>query len=176
MKNFLLLILLSFSFSLSYSNNLIDSLDYKNLPQYLIWGGDTIGVVLTVEQLQKLDNQTDLVNLLEVMSIKCDDVNTKYVMVINSLEQKIAIMDIKIDNLEEQNLIKDDIIKTLKDQVRNREESIQFCDKQRDNDSKIIDGLVKDLRKSKIKSLVGWMGTGVGMTTAVLLAILLSTK
>jgi hypothetical protein len=170
----LLLLILSFFSVVGYSNSIDSIIDVKNLPQYLIWGGDTIGVVLTIEQLQKLDNQTDLVNLLEVMSVKCDDVNSKYVMVINKLEQKIAIQEIKIENLEDQNIIRDDVILNLKKQVQNREESIAFCDQQRINDSEIIDGLKKDLRKLRMKNMVGWMTTGVGMMTAVVLAIMLS--
>lgn len=170
----LLLFILSFFSVVVYSNGIDSIIDVKNLPQYLIWSGDTIGVVLTIDQLQKLDNQTDLVNLLEVMSIKCDDVNSKYVMVINRLEQKIAIQEIKIENLEEQNIIRDDIILNLKKQVQNREESIAFCDQQRTNDSQIINGLRDDLRKLKIKNMVGWMTTGVGMATAIVLSIMLS--
>lgn len=170
----LLLFILSFFSVVGYSNVVDSIIDVKNLPQYLIWSVDTIGVVLTIEQLQKLDNQTDLVNLLEVMSIKCDDVNSKYVMVINNLEQKIAIQEIKIDNLEEQNIIRDDVILNLKNQVQNREESIAFCDQQRTNDSEIIAGLKRDLRKLKIKNAVGWMTTGVGVTTAIILGVVLS--
>ena len=41
----------------------------ENLPEYLVQNGDTIGIVLTIEQVQKLDNNSELLTAFKKLSL-----------------------------------------------------------------------------------------------------------
>lgn len=148
----------------------------EDLPQYLIQNGDTVGIVLTIEQVQKLDNNSELLISFKKLSFECDSLETYYVQVINKQSEKIALLEVKISNLTEQNKTKDDMIVKLKEMIMIKESQLIICEKQRSNDSIIIKGLKKDLLKSKIKNIVGWTTTGIGIGVAVFLGLFLGLR
>ena len=63
MKTILLSLLILIIPTLSFSQN-------NNLPQYFIEGGDTIGILLSIEQVQKLDNNSQLLDLFKQLQIE----------------------------------------------------------------------------------------------------------
>jgi hypothetical protein len=60
MKSIFLTILLSLTYLISSAQT--------ELPRYLIEGGDTIGVIISIEQAQKLDNNSELLELFKKLS------------------------------------------------------------------------------------------------------------
>ena len=173
MKNIFLVLLLNFFILTTFGQTIFQK---EDLPQYYIQNGDTIGILLTVEQVQKLDNNTELLTLFEKLSIKCDSLDTYYVKVINNMNDKIGLLDVKIGNITEQNKKQDDIITKLKEQILIKESQLGLCEKQRSNDSTIIKDLKKDLRKSKFKNILGWSAMGVLSTIIITLGILVGIK
>ena len=84
MKNILLTILILIMTTLSFSQN-------NDLPQYLIEGGDTIGILLSIEQVQKLDNNSQLLDLFKQLQIDCDNRDDLYTEAYLSLEKRLRI-------------------------------------------------------------------------------------
>lgn len=144
----------------------------EDLPQYLISNGDTIGIVLSIEQVQKLDNDVELLNLFKTLSIKCDSLDKHYIKVINQMNDVIAIQEVKINNLSTQNETLNREVNNLKQAVFIKSEQLRICEIQRNNDSLIISKLKKDLRKSKLKNLVSWTSTGLISGFAIFLLIM----
>ena len=173
MKNIILTLSLLLSFMLGFSQT---SFVKQDLPQYFVQNGDTIGILLTVDQVQKLDNNSELLGLFEKLSIKCDSLDTYYIGVINIMNDKIAILNLKISKQDEAMEKQDDIIKDVKAQLANALLRIDLCEQQRSNDSIIIKGLKQDLTKLKVKNIVGWSTTGVTAAVLIFLGIFFGTK
>jgi len=173
MKNLILTLILLLSFILGFSQN---SFVKEDLPQYFVQNGDTIGILLTVQQVQKLDNNSELLGLFEKLSIKCDSLDTYYIGVINQMNDKIAILNIKLSKQDEAIKKQDDMVKDLKDQLNNAIIRLDLCEQQRNNDSIIIKGLKQDLNKSKWRNVAGWTTSGVVSVVAIFLGIFLGTK
>jgi hypothetical protein len=182
MKKIILILTLVISTSILFSQNdpsYIDStfntdlskLKNENLPEYLVFKGDTIGVVLTIRQLQKLDNDTDLLLLLDRMELNKDTLNEKYLLLINEKNEKIEMLELKVSKLEEIDLKNNSIISDLKSQIENRQQNILKCDSTIVNNDIIIKGLKKDLRKSKLKGVLGWSSTAISVATVIILSI-----
>jgi len=173
MKSLLLTLGLILTVMLGFSQT---SFVKADLPQYYVQNGDTIGILLTIEQVQKLDNNTELLGLFEKLSIKCDSLDTYYVGVINSMNDKITILNYKVTKQDEAMKKQDDMVKDLKLQVANAIFRLELCEQQRNNDSTIIKGLKQDLTKAKVKGIAGWTTTGVVSAIAIFLGIFLGTK
>lgn len=148
----------------------------QDLPQYFIQNGDTIGIILSVDQVQKLDNDVELLNLFQVLSIKCDSLDKHYVKVINDLNEVIVLKQISIVNLTTQNNTLNSEINKLKSALVNKQNQFNLCEEQRKNDSISIALLKKDLGSSKLKNVVAWSSTGFTTLIAVILGIILVVK
>lgn len=167
MKKILFTILFLICFFVGHSQ-----INKQDLPQYLINKGDTIGVVLSVDQVQKLDNDVELLNLFKALSIKCDSLDKHYIKVINEMNEVITLQEIKIGNLYTQNETLNREVNNLKQAVFIKSEQLRICEIQRKNDSLIISKLKKDLRKSKLKNLASWTSTGLISGFAIFLLIM----
>ena len=92
MKKFLFtLILFLFIFNLKAQ--------VSNLPKYYVVDKDTVGIILTVEQVQKLDNDVELLELFKKLQLDCENVTTHYIKIINGLEEKVVLMEVSIKDL-----------------------------------------------------------------------------
>jgi hypothetical protein len=171
MKKFIfILIYILFSFEI-YSQ-----INKRDLPQYYIQNGDTIGVVLSVEQVQKLDNDVELLRLFEDLSLDCDNLDKHYIKVINELNQVVSIHEVQIKNLKSQNEILNGEIDKLKLAIVIKEKQLDIANKQKTNDSTQIVLLKKDLKKAKVKNFISWGSTGFVSVLAVLLLIISTSK
>ena len=78
MKKFLFtLILFLFIFNLKAQ--------VSNLPKYYVVDKDTVGIILTVEQVQKLDNDVELLELFKKLQLDCENVTTHYIKIIKTI-------------------------------------------------------------------------------------------
>ncbi len=157
MKKILILLLFSLSgYTQTYNVVAIDS--NKNIPRYLVDSAkDTVGIVLTMEQAQKVDNDLDLLNLYRKVRTNCDSAVNFLVQVVddykklNILAQKTfreydtSIKDLKlqINNLNKQVAIKEEQI-ILKDSVIKDENTIISINKSE----------IKHLKKQKVGLLI----------------------
>lgn len=148
----------------------------ENLPQYFTQNGDTIGILLTVKQVQELDNQTDLLNLYKKMDFNCDSLNTYYLGVIDEQDNKIYIQEVQIANLKSQISNQNTMINNLKKQVANKILELDLATQQLDNKDEIIDGLKKDLKKANTQKIIGWSATGLTAAAVVVLGIFFGTR
>jgi hypothetical protein len=119
-----------FSISVAFSQ---DTIINKNidLPKYYIIGKDTAGVILSIQQAQEVDNSLDLLNLLENDKTSCDSTIAHYVLLYN---------DAQIN------------IKTLGEDILQKDTAIQIKEEKIVVLSKTNDNLVSDLSKSDKQS------------------------
>lgn len=140
--------------------------DIENFPKYFVLEGDTVGVILTIEQAQKIDNDIEILRLLETLSLECDSLDTYYIKIINGLEDVIVIYELKTQNLNQQDSLKNQEIIKLKELISLREKQLVLSDDQKKNDSIIIKSLKKDITKLKTKNVIT-------LTTGILVSVIL---
>ena len=93
-----------------------------------------------------------------------------------TMNDKIAILNVKISKQDEAMKKQDGMVNDLKAQVANALFRLDLCEQQRSNDSTIIKGLKQDLTKAKVKGIAGWTTTGVVSAIAIFLGIFFGTK
>jgi peptidoglycan hydrolase CwlO-like protein len=126
-------------------------------------------VVFTLKQAQKIDNDLEIYELLKVSRIKCDSLNLSYVKVIDEKNNQIVLLKSINSETDKQVVDRDKQIKLLVEQIKNLQTNIDLCDKQKVNNQEQIDGLKKDLREMKWKSIGGGFIGGVVLTLIAVL-------
>jgi len=154
--------ILLFLFTFLTINLYSQSIDL-DLPRYYIIQNDTIGVILSVEQLQKIDNDLEIKNLLEKSLIDCDSLGRQYVVIMDKYEKVVTILEIKNETLENINETQNKIIVELKSKIKNYEQDLKLCDEQVSKKDEII------LNQKKTINKLRWGGVG---TTTVLISII----
>jgi predicted RNase H-like nuclease (RuvC/YqgF family) len=148
MKNLLLTLMLLFVCSFGFTQT---NFTKEDLPAYYIQNGDTLGVLLTIQQLQKLDNDVELVSLLKKKGINCDSTIKKYVCVVNDYGKQIALLETKISKLDEIISGKNDLINNLKLQVANYQADLDRANVQLIYKDQMIKNQDKRIRKLKVQ-------------------------
>jgi hypothetical protein len=129
-----------------------------DLPQYFIEGGDTIGIIISIEQAQSLDNDSELLELFKKMRIDCDSLDTHYVKVINALGEKVALLEIQNNDLVNQGKEKDLLINNLRTSLDNCEEDVLLCEEQLKNKDEEIKILKNEIFRQKVKKIISVAG------------------
>lgn len=150
MKKFLfLLIMISFK---SFSQ-------ITEFPDYYIQSGDTIGVIYSIKQAEKIYNQSVLLELYEGHKLGCDSLQKNYKIIINKYEQK-QLVDADIIEKYKRNIKdKDDEILMFEKNKANYELDITKC-----NDaSKLKDDKISNLNQinTQLKRQRNWLLGGV---------------
>jgi predicted RNase H-like nuclease (RuvC/YqgF family) len=163
MKNLLLTLLLVFTSLFAKSQT-------DDLPRYFVENGDTIGIILSVEQAQSLDNDAELLGLFKKMQINCDSLEVGYIKIINKLGEKIGILEIQKKDLISQGEEKDKLIKNLESSLSYCERMYQLCREEVANKDREIAILKRELLKQKLKKLLSFGGNAVA---AIIIAVLI---
>lgn len=163
MKSLFLTLLLSLTYLISSAQT--------ELPRYLIENGDTIGVIISVEQAQKLDNNSELLELFKKLRIDCDNLDTHYVQVINSLNEQVALLKVNVSELEGQSSSLSSWNESLKEQLKNSEKSNKLCNEELENKDQEIKVLKGELRRQKIKKVVSVAGNVALIVVTTILII-----
>ncbi len=152
---------------------IISSLSVKSqdLPKYFIENGDTIGIIISIEQAQKLNKDSELLTLFRQLNVDCDKLDISYVKVINSLDQKVALLEFNNKNLKSLNLKNDSLVKNLQEQVNTVTENKNLCDEQLGLKKEENEILKNQLKKEKFRKFLSISGN-VALTVVVLLIIL----
>jgi len=162
-----LLIGLFFAFSSSAQSPKPSNDDF---PQYYMKGKDTIGVIFTVAQAQKIDNDYELLLLLKQSKIQSDSLINAYITVIDLQGKQIAKLELKTSLLEDLNKIKDSEIENLKQQIAQYKKDKVLSDSIIVNDKELITSYKKESRKLKTQK---YLFTGLGIAAAVVALVLL---
>ena len=134
-----------------------DSIE-KELPSYYIVNGDTVGIILSIKQAQRVDNDEELLSLFGEMKMDCDSVVKHYVVVLNEYKRQVGILDIKVNTLNGINMDQSKMINNLKQQILNYQTDIKKAETQmilKDNIIKNYQGEIKLLNRWKYGGIAG---------------------
>jgi len=143
----------------------------KDLPQYLIEGGDTIGIIISVEQAQALDNDVELLELFKKLRINCDNLDSHYIEVINAQNDQIALLKVNTKELQGQGVALNSQITSLKEQVQNSEKKNKLCDEELSNKDEEIKILKKEIFRQKVKKIISVTGNVILVVVTTVLII-----
>jgi len=141
------------------------------LPRYLIENGDTLGIVISIEQAQSLDNDAELLKLFKQLRIDCDNLDVYYLEVVNALDQKISLLEIKNKELINQSGEKDKLIINLNNQIKNYESDKKLSDKQSSIKDEEIKTLKKEISRQKFRKFISISGNIILATITTILII-----
>lgn len=162
MRSLILIFTLIFTIPFTFCKSLNNS-DSTEYPRYYIVNGDTLGVILTVEQVQKIDNDLELKILLEKSLIDCNSLSSQYIVVISNLENRIAILELKELELYNVNNTQSQIINKLNTEISIYNKELSLCDEQGKNK----DSIIKNQKKTITKLIIG----GAAETLLMLITI-----
>lgn len=160
MKNLIILL-----FGLIISVNSFSQIDY---PRYEV---DSLGqkvVVMTIEQAQKLDNNSELLELFEQLNTQIGNYDSVCVQTINDKNRVISEQKVLIEQLKSSLDTKDTAITNLQNQVLKYQENEILFNTQITNlndQIRIKDDKIKD---QKIKMIVGGSISGVSIIGLIL--------
>jgi uncharacterized protein (DUF3084 family) len=132
---------------------------------------DSLGkevVVMTIEQAQQLDNNSELLSLFEGLNSQMLNYDSICVKVINDKDYIISIQKLEISKLKESLDNKDDKIETLQSDIDRHNQKILLLESQLLNRNELIE--VKD---QKIKDLKVKMYVGGGMSGLAIVGLIL---
>lgn len=138
---------------------------------------DSLGqkvVVMTIEQVQKIDNNLEILQLMERAQLECDSLNLSYIRVIDNQNRQISLLELDIKHLKEQINSKDEQITNLQTRLSNSETANKLCEEQKLNYEKQVDILKDEVRKQKSYKIIGFIVGGAGTLGGILLSILLN--
>jgi peptidoglycan hydrolase CwlO-like protein len=150
--------ILSFSQTIEYPRIETDSLGNKIL-------------VMTIHQAQMVDNKLELLKLFEKQGLQCDSLNTAYLKVIDKLNNQVILLELNVKTLKEQLNDKDKQIDNLQQQLDNEKSSSDLCEYQKNNKDEEIKILKKEIKKHKFQKVVGFVVGGVGVVGGILIII-----
>ena len=166
MKKYILIICLLFISLLSFSQK------SNNYPRFFVENGDTIGIIISIEQAQKIDSDIELFTLFDKMRDNYDSTIEYYVIVTNQYEEKIASMSSKISKLEDIESRQKSMIDNLKMQIANYDSDILKANSQIVLQNQIINNQKKRIRGLKFQKAIGYIsGSALLVSTIVLLVI-----
>jgi peptidoglycan hydrolase CwlO-like protein len=166
MKKILITMMLVLSSVIAFSQ-----IDYPRIET------DSLGqkvVVMTIEQVQKIDNNLEILQLMERAQLECDSLNLSYIRVIDNQNKQISLLELDIKHLKEQLNSKDEQITNLQTRLSNSETANKLCEEQKLNYEKQVDVLKDEVRKQKSYKIIGFIVGGAGTLGGILLSILLN--
>lgn len=160
------LLLISILFSLT----LMSQIDY---PRYEV---DSLGqtvVVMTIEQAQKLDNNSELLSLFEKLNAQMLDYDSVCIRVINDKEYVISTQKLEISKLKESIDLKDEKIITLQKEIEEHNKKVNLLEQQLLNRNDLIKVKDEEIRRLKIKMAVGGSASGLAIIGLIIGLILI---
>lgn len=167
MKYFLTLIIsfLILNSSLAQYKIDIDSLPNQDLPTWFIHKGDTVGLVFSIQQVQKMDSDLELLSWLEKKGFTCDSTISAYIKVIDEYDRQVTILKTNISELTDQVKDKDSQIKKLNILIDNYKRDLDLAKNQIKDFEKIVSNNNTRITNLKIQRNLS-IGGGVFLTTA----------
>ncbi len=156
MKKFLLI-----AFSMIF--NLVSYSQTIEYPKFEIDSNGQQVVVMTIEQAQALDNNSELLSLFEKLNSQMADYDSVCVKVINDKDNVIASQKLEISNLKKTINNKDQQISALQGEIAGYLKKIIILEGQVENRQQVILEKDKQIRKMKTKMIFGGVGGGLAI-------------
>lgn len=134
---------------------------------------DSLGqkvIIMTIPQAMKLNNNSDLLEKFEAQDIKMKEYETLCVRVISEKDDVIAKLNLTVGKQDGQLLVKDEKIKSLQGEILGWMERNKVLEAQLINRQQVIDEKDKQLRRIKVKMIVGGLG-GVAIIIPLVLKV-----
>lgn len=136
-------------------------------PAYHIVNGDTIGIIITVKQAQKIDNDLELLQLFKASKVNCDSTIKTYLIIVDEYDKQIITLENKINVLTTIKDTQNSMINNLNLRINNYKEELSLADKQLSISDKIIKNDEKIIKRLKFKNYLtiggGILGTALGL-------------
>jgi len=163
----ILLITLSFILAFSAKSQL-----NQLYPRFYIQNGDTLGVIISIKQAQKIDNDYDILSLFKKSGKYSDSLQSSYILVVDNMGKEIAELKVKNSKFESIDSIQTEMISNLKLQILNYQKSDSLANKELADDNEIIKNYKKENTKLRIQKFIsGTLGTGLLITVVTLLLV-----
>jgi hypothetical protein len=135
--------------------------------------GDTMGIIFSLEQAQKIDNDLEMKSLLEKKGYACDSTLSKFIKLVDEKTAFISSLDLKIKSLEDLLKDKDLSIDNLNSRISNLNLDVIFSNQQLTRKDGIIQN--KDVQINTLKVQRAWaIGGGVSaLLGGILIGVLL---
>lgn len=154
-----------FNVSLAQYKIDIDSLPKQDLPTWFIHKGDTVGLVFSIQQVQKMDSDLELLSWLEKKGFTCDSTIAAYIKVIDEYGKQVTILKTNISELTDQVKDKDSQISKLNILIDNYKKDLDLAKKQITDLEKIVSNNNTRITNLKIQRNLS-IGGGVFLTAA----------
>ena len=155
---FLILIFIFIKSTLLFGQSKYENirLSRDNFPSYVIANeSDTLGIIFTISDVQKIDNKLELLEYLEGRTNKLDTTLYYYVSLSEDLELKNDLLKSKVVDLTSKISKKDSTISDLKSRVLELTKLDIKNQEIKKNDNVIIDEKDKQIKKEKtIRKLI----------------------
>jgi|694.fasta_scaffold33896_15 hypothetical protein len=134
-------------------------LDRDDIPAYVIKNvSDTIGIVFSIDNVQKIDKDLEVLEYFEKLNSQVDTAQYYYISLIEDLGEKVELQKYKIINLTSENFKKGEMIRKLKKDIALSDTTIVNKNKEIDNLNGIIiekDDEIQKQRNWKIGTMIG---------------------
>lgn len=141
-------------------------------PCYYIERGDTIGVVVTIKQAQKIDKNLELLKILEEKSLVCDSTQKLYLKVVDEYGRQIVLFEEQASSFKSILNDKDLQINNLNQQIINLETDRNLAVAQRD----MREEQYKNMKKINRGLFWGTTSLGVVAVVTTVLSVVFSVK
>jgi hypothetical protein len=136
---------------------------------------DSLGqaiVIMTVEQAQQLDNNTDLLLLFEKLDGELGKYDEVCIKVIGQKDAVIAVQDLEIKKLRESLNNKDEQISKLQKEVFLSEEKSSSFERELKKKDEEIELHKDEIKRVKLNSILGGSITSVGIIGLIIALVL----
>lgn len=172
---YILILLLSLNSLVSFGQTPSDQINGTTtgpFPSYFIdSSGHKAGVVLTIEQAQKVDNDYDILELLEKQQLGCDTTIKTYQILVKHQDELVAALTLDISQKDSLLKGKDALVEELKAQIQVYIKDKILCGDLVSNKDTEISMLKKQVFKLKTQKIVGFVGLGTFGGVAVGLGV-----
>lgn len=172
MKKIILTIIASLICLIGFSQD-STSRDSLKFPSWFVVEGDTMGIIFSLQQAQKIDNDLEMKTLLEKKGYACDSTLSKFIKLVDDKTAFISSLDLKIKSLEDLSKDKDLAIDNLNARISNLNLDVIFSNQQLTRKDNIIQN--KDIQINTLKVQRAWaIGGGISaLLGGILIGVLL---
>jgi predicted RNase H-like nuclease (RuvC/YqgF family) len=163
MKKILLLIIILFT--------LKSQVVAQDFPKLYVVNGDTIGVIFSIQQAQKIDNDYELLRLLKQAKAMSDKTDSAYIVIVDNFGKQVAEYKLKVSTLESLVSTQNEQIKNLKDQIEKYQRDSFLANEQSLRKDTIINNNKKEIRKLKTQKFLGFTFSGGLIGIIILLLV-----
>lgn len=142
-------------------------------PRFVI---DSLGnkiIEMTIEQAQKLDNNSEVLILYQKLNSQSQKSDSVCIKVIGQKDEVISSQKVLISNLNRSLTTKEEEIKILQEEIRNHESIEKNLTSQVENREGVIKEKDKQIRKMKLKMILGG-AAGAAVISGLLFIVLLA--